>query len=52
MSRARSLLRPEEEVVFHNNPGPVWLGLPLAQGRKQVPPILLMKHIDLASSID
>jgi hypothetical protein len=26
MSRARSLLRPEEEVVFHNNPGPDWRG--------------------------
>lgn len=30
MSRVDSLLRPEEEVVFRNDPGPVWLGLPLA----------------------
>lgn len=30
MSRVRSLLRPDEEVLFSNGPGPVWLGLPLA----------------------
>ncbi|MBE9557433.1 MAG: hypothetical protein IMF08_11305 [Proteobacteria bacterium] len=30
MSRVDALLRPDEEVVFRNNPGPVWLGLPLA----------------------
>jgi len=30
MTRAHSLLRPDEEIVFRNSPGPVWLGLPLA----------------------
>lgn len=30
MSRARSLLRPDENILFRNDPGPVWLGLPLA----------------------
>ena len=30
MSRVHSLLRADDEVIFRNNPGPVWLGLPLA----------------------
>ena len=30
MTRAYALLRPDEEVVFRNNPGPVFIGLPLA----------------------
>lgn len=30
MSRASALVRPDEEIVFRNNPGPVWLGMPLA----------------------
>ena len=30
MSRVDALRRPDEEVVFRNNPGPVFVGLPLA----------------------
>lgn len=30
MTRVHSLLRADEKVVFHNSPGPVWLGFPLA----------------------
>ena len=30
MSRVDALLRPDEEVIFRNSPGPVFIGLPLA----------------------